>query len=203
MASGIHYSRSPRVPCSSTACTRHSVASGGGPLPVRPDSYPFGGAANTRVPTNLAAIGYVEEEFLVSGTANVYDWPKPGPAVVRTPNAPYTTRVLVRRPANRARFSGIAIVEMLNPSNLFDLNIGWAISQKQIARAGDAWVGITAKPVSVRSLKAFDQARYAPLVVGESTADHRSAQLRAVPRDSERTTENGFVWDIYRQVGPG
>ena len=134
-----------------------------GPLPERPDSYPFGGAAHTRVPTNLTAIGYVEEEFLVSGTANVYDWPKPGPAVVRTPDAPYTTRVLIRRPANRARFSGIAIVEMLNPSNLFDLNIGWAISQKQIARAGDAWVGITAKPVSVRSLKAFDQARYAPL----------------------------------------
>ena len=172
-----------------------------GPLPERPDSYPFGGAAHTRVPTNLTAIGYVEEEFLVSGTANVYDWPKPGPAVVRTPDAPYTTRVLIRRPANRARFSGIAIVEMLNPSNLVDLNIGWAISQKQIARAGDAWVGITAKPVSVRSLKAFDQARYAPLSWANPLPVTDPRNCATVPRDSERTTENGLVWDVHRQVG--
>ncbi len=172
-----------------------------GPLPVRADSYPFGGAANTRVPTNLAAIGYVEEEFLVSGTANVYDWPKPGPAVVRTPNAPYTTRVLIRRPGSRTRFSGMAVVEMLNPSNLFDLNIGWAISQKQIVRSGDAWVGVTAKPVSVRSLKAFDQGRYAPLAWSNPLPTTDPRNCAAVPRDSERTTENGLVWDIYRQVG--
>ncbi|MDT0271138.1 alpha/beta hydrolase domain-containing protein, partial [Streptomyces sp. DSM 44915] len=70
--------------------------------------------------------GYVEEEFFVSGKANVYDWPAGG-AVIRTPDAPYTTRVLVRRPAAKTRFSGRVVVEMLNPSNLMDLNIGWAI----------------------------------------------------------------------------
>ena len=40
-----------------------------------------------------------QASFLVSGKANVYDWPAPGPAVVRTAGAPYTTRILVRRPA--------------------------------------------------------------------------------------------------------
>jgi hypothetical protein len=35
-----------------------------GPLPVTEDSYPFGAADHTRVPTDLKKIGYVEEEFL-------------------------------------------------------------------------------------------------------------------------------------------
>ena len=46
------------------------------PLPSTADSYPFGGAEHTRVPTDLKAIGYVEEEVFASGAATVYDWPK-------------------------------------------------------------------------------------------------------------------------------
>ena len=172
-----------------------------GPVAVTAASYPFGGAAHTRVPTDLAAAGYVEEEFFVSGTANVYDWHRPGPAVVRTPNVPYTTRVLVRRPRARARFSGTVIVELLNPSNLFDLNIGWALSHQQIVRGGDAWVGITAKPVAIRSLRAFDPDRYQPLAWPNPLPLDDKRNCTTVPRDSERTTENGLVWDIHRQVG--
>ena len=89
-----------------------------GPLPVTAASHPFGAAQYQLVPEDLANAGYVEEEYLVSGLANVYDWPAAGPAVVRTPNAPYTTRILVRRPQNPSSSSGNAIVEMLNPSNL-------------------------------------------------------------------------------------
>ena len=37
-------------------------------------SHPFGGAAWEMQPEDLRAHGYVEEEYLVSGTANVYDW---------------------------------------------------------------------------------------------------------------------------------
>jgi hypothetical protein len=77
-----------------------------GPLPVTAGSYPLGAADHQLVPEDLSRQGYVEEEYLVSGKANVYDWPASGPAVVRTPDAPYTTRVLGRRPANPRRFSG-------------------------------------------------------------------------------------------------
>ncbi len=52
---------------------------------------------------------------------------------------------------------------MLNPSNLFDLNIGWALSHDQFMRNGDVWVGITAKPIAVTALKTFDPARYGSL----------------------------------------
>lgn len=172
-----------------------------GPLPVSAQSYPFGAADRTRTPSDLSKAGYVEEEFLFSGTANVYDWPEPGPAVVRTPGVPYTTRVLVRRPAARATFSGTIVVEMLNPSNLFDLNIGWAVSNAQLVRNGDAWVGITAKPVAVASLKAFNPARYAALSWPNPLEANDPDNCDTVARDSDRATENGLVWDMHRQIG--
>ncbi|AKJ31820.1 alpha/beta hydrolase domain-containing protein [Caldimonas brevitalea] len=172
-----------------------------GPLPVTPTSYPFGAADHTLRPEKLKQHGYVEEEFFASGTANVYSWPAPGPAVVRTPDAPYTTRVLVRRPAKGRKFSGNVVVELLNPSNLFDLNIGWGLSGDHFMRNGDVWVGITVKPVSVVALQRFNPARYASLSFANPLPldDPRNCTVTAA--DTVRTTENGLVWDIYSQVG--
>lgn len=178
-----------------------------GPIPATATSYPFGAADLTLVPEDLSKVGYVEDEYLVSGKANVYDWPAPGPAVVRTPDAPYTTRILVRRPANPKRFSGNVVVEMLNPSNLFDLNIGWAMAHQQFVRNGDAWVGITAKPIAVQALKNFDPQRYArlsfanplPLSDPRNCTDIQTAV--DPPELRSRATEDGLIWDIYSQVG--
>ena len=171
-----------------------------GPLEATAASYPFGAADHTRSPENLRGIGYVEEEYLFSGAANVYDWPANGAAVVRTSNAPYTTRVLIRRPADAKRFSGTVVVEMLNPSNRMDLNIGWAISHEEWVRRGDAWVGITSKPISVVALKQFDAKRYAALSWANPLPVTDARNCESVAGDSARTTENGLVWDIHRQV---
>ena len=168
---------------------------------------PFGAADHQLVPQDLRASGYVEEEYLVSGRANVYSWPAPGPAVVRTPDAPYTTRVVVRRPAKRSRFSGNVIVEMLNPSNLFDLNIGWALSHEQFMRDGDVWVGITAKPITVAALKAFDPERYEslsfanPLPLSDPGNCTNIQTVVDPPALRSRETEDGLIWDINSQVG--
>ena len=172
-----------------------------GPIPQTATSHAFGGGAHTGKPEDLAASGFVEEEFLVSGRANVYDWPRPGPAVVRTAGAPYTTRVLVRRPKSAGRFSGRVVVEMLNPSNLMDLNIGWAIHRDELLRRGDAWVGITAKPVAVVTLKTFDAQRYGSLNWANPlpASDVRNCEPRTAT--DTRETENGLVWDINSQVG--
>ena len=178
-----------------------------GPLPVTATSYPFGAADHTLVPEDLKANGYVEEEFIVSGKANVYDWPAPGPAVVRTADVPYTTRVLIRRPADGKKFSGNVVVELLNASNLFDLNIAWGLSGKHFVEKGDAWVGITSKPVTAASLKKFDPQRYAalswanPLPVTDTRNCPDTGISSIIAGDSARTTENGLVWDIYSQVG--
>ena len=64
-----------------------------GPIAVTPTSTPF-----MMDPGDLAADGYVEQEFFISGTANVYQFDGGGNVVVKTPNVPYTTRILVRRP---------------------------------------------------------------------------------------------------------
>jgi hypothetical protein len=190
-----------------TAGARTPVPQVTGPLPVTATSYPFGAADHQRVPQDLRRRGYVEEEYLVSGGANVYSWPATGPAVVRTAGAPYTTRVLVRRPARRSRFSGNVVVEMLNPSNLFDLNIGWALSHRQFLREGDVWVGITAKPIAVAALKAFDPVRYGalsfanPLPLDDPRNCTNIQTSVDPPALRSRTTEDGLIWDIYSQVG--
>ncbi len=177
-----------------------------GPLAVTPTSYPFGAADHTLVPEDLRKVGYVEDEYLVSGKANVYTWPGPGPAEVRTPDAPYTTRILVRRPAKASRFSGNVVVEMLNPSNRFDLNIGWAMAHRQMVRNGDAWVGITDKPIDVVALKKFDPARYGSLSFANPLAlDDPANCLNPVSSvdstTASRATEDGLAFDIYSQVG--
>src|SRR4051812_30559600 len=180
-----------------------------GPLPVSATSYPFGAADHQLVPQDLRRHGYVEEEYLVSGTANVYNWPRTGPASVRTPNAPYTTRMLVRRPANAHRMSGNVIVEPLNPSNLFDLNIGWALMHDQFMRHGDVWVGFTSKPVAVQALKTFDAKRYGALNWANPLplSDPRNCAVKDIqtivdPVDvRSRSTEDGLVWDMFSQIG--
>jgi Alpha/beta hydrolase domain len=171
------------------------------PIAVTKASHPFGGAEFQLRPQNLKRQGYVETEHLVSGKANVYTWTQPGPAKVRTPGAPYTTRILVRRPKRAQDFSGNVVVEMLNPSNLFDLNIGWALAHKQIMRNGDAWIGITAKPIAVDALKSFDPKRYRQLSWANPLPLSDPANCPTVPTDSSRTTENGLIWDINSQVG--
>jgi Alpha/beta hydrolase domain len=171
-----------------------------GPIAATAQSYPFGAADHTRAPQDLRKLGYVEEEYFFSGTGNVYDWPASGPAIVRTAAAPFTTRLLVRRPADARRFSGTVVVEMLNPSNRMDLNIGWAISHEHWVRQGDAWVGITAKPISVVALQRFNAERYAPLSWANPLALSDPRNCETVAGDSSRSTENGLVWDIHRQV---
>jgi len=171
-----------------------------GPLPVSAASHPFGAADHTLTPEDIKRVGYVEEEFLISGTANVYDWPKLGPTTIKVANAPYTTRVLVRRPISRKKFSGTVAVEMLNPSNRFDLNIGWAISHNEFVRNGDTWVGITAKPIAIAALKAFDPERYHDLSWANPVPLDDPRNCTQVANDSARTTENGLVWDINTQT---
>jgi alpha/beta hydrolase family protein len=173
-------------------------------IPVTHDSYPFGAADHLNVPEDLSKVGYVEEEYFVSGTANVYDWPPPGTATVRVANAPYTTRMLVRRPIQKERLSGNVIVEILNATNGVDLEIGWALSKDYLVRHGDVWIGFTSKPVTAAALQKFNPTRYAPLNWANplplSDPENCTNLVSIIPGDSSRTTENGLLWDIFSQI---
>src|SRR5215831_15758476 len=112
------------------------------PVPVTADSFPFLAASRVQELDDLPKLGYVEEEFLISGTANVYDWKADGSLAVKTPNAPYTT----------------VILEPFENARKFDWSFLWAISHDYFTEHGDAWVGVTHNPQPIESLKKFNPA---------------------------------------------
>lgn len=136
---------------------------------------------------NLAARGYVEEEYFYGGEANVYDAtvaggigarPTPSPtANVVSSGHPYRTRMVVRRPADPRDFNGTVVVEWLNATSNYDVEALWFRTHEYFLREGIAWVGITAQsgPIThpTLGLKAFNAERYATL---DLTAD---GQFRA------------------------
>ncbi len=141
---------------------------------------------------DLESVGYEQQEFFISGTASAFRntnelgsdgfWEVEPSAL-----APYTTRVLVRRPSNPADFNGSVLVEWMNVSAGFDTTPEWDIGHVELLRQGYAWVGVTAQLVGIEGregaivpfhLKGFSAERYA-------ATEH--------PGDS-------FSYDIFSQV---
>src|SRR5690606_7987881 len=180
-------------------------------LPASATNRPFLTAARAQQPVDLAPLGYVETEYFVRGFANVYDWTgQPQDATVRVRDAavPYTTRILVRRPRDASRASGRVVLELLNPTGLYDFAPLWGFSWQQFTRDGDVWVGLTVKPVAAATLQRFDPVRYADLGFAfTQPADCQPVQPRAgMPgagdnRANPPDAENGLAWDITAQVG--
>ena len=114
-----------------------------GPIPVTPESHPLQAANAVEPPIDLAARGYTEEEFFISGTGNVYDWEADGTLKTRAAGLPYTTRILVRRPANRDRFSGTVLVDIGNRAQRFDTFGVWAQLNDHLLSNAHIYVGLT------------------------------------------------------------
>jgi len=123
-----------------------------------------------------ATLGYQCQEFFVSGTARSY---------ASETEADYTTRIVVLTPAES---NGTAIVEWLNVSGGIDAPAVWFMAHREIARAGYAYVGVSAQRVGVEggfsllgnmSLKTINPQRYSPL---------------SHPGDA-------YSYDIYSQIG--
>lgn len=114
-----------------------------GPVPVTAGSRPLGVGAlpELGLGTDLAAHRYVEEEYLVTGAASAWTYDHSWRPVVADPDVAYTTRIMVRRPADPAGFSGVVHVEPLHPS--FDRGLTWHAAAPLILREGHAWVGVT------------------------------------------------------------
>jgi hypothetical protein len=167
-----------------------------GPVAVSADSYPMMAADKLQEVVDLKDRGYVEEEFFVSGAANVYDWSADNSLSVKTPNAPYTTRILVRRPADPARFSGNVIVEMGNNARRYDWAFTWSLSYDHFIENGDAWALLTYVPAAVDALKQFNAARYAPLSFANPTPG-----TPCVGDKPAGPAEEGLRWDMISQVG--
>lgn len=136
-----------------------------GPLPVTEDSVPFGCAwwPPSELGVDLAAAGYVEEEYRISGLADEFGYDEAGRAVVSHPAIAYATRLLIRRPADRSRFSGVVHLEP-NHSDA-DRSISWGALAPWILRAGHAHVGVTQEASVIGDLQRWDPARYGSLSI--------------------------------------
>ena len=188
--------------CSKKEIRDTTTVSVAGPLETTPESYPFNAADHSAVPQDLAVSGYIEEEYLISGKANVYDYDSEGKVIVRTSDAPYTTRMHIRRPADKKKFSGNVIVELNNPTALYDMDLQWMFCRDFFIENGDIWVGLTVKPISVKALKKFNPERYASMAMDNPLSpDQRCTSGPSQNNDTTSETENGLVWDIVSQAG--
>ena len=146
---------------------------------------------------DIGSVGYVAEEFFVSGTASSFTSatqlsPDGRWSVTPSATADYITRIVVLTPADRAQcpdFNGTVLVEWLNVSGGIDAPAVWMMAHREIVRAGYAYVAVSAQRVGIEggasmlgadmSLKSQNPTRYASL---------------SHPGDA-------FAYDIYSQVG--
>ena len=128
---------------------------------------------------DLAQVGYVQQEYFISGTASAYT--NTGPlgtdghwSVAPGASTPYKTRIVVRRPTTPERFKGTVLVEWLNVSGGLDASPDWVFMHTELIRRGYAWVGVSAQYVGVEGgpglvlvvslpLKSVNPARYGSL----------------------------------------
>jgi hypothetical protein len=164
-----------------------------GPIPVTATSAPFLASDKNLVPLDLVKAGYVEEEFIVSGVANVYNWAADGVLSVKIPDAPYGTRILVRRPANASRFSGNVFVELMNTARRFDWPMMWGYSRDHFIENGDAWIGVT-MPAAAAGLRTYNPTRYAAVSYANP------AREACTPNATRSEVEEGLRWDAISQI---
>jgi len=102
---------------------------------------------------------YVTEEYFVTGRAN---------------DAPYTTRIVVRRPKDPSQFSGTVVAEALHAGGR-SLIFEW--SRVSILTRRHLFVEIVHSPANVALLKTFNAERYASLAIAQGQTNEILAQV--------------------------
>ena len=148
---------------------------------------------------DISEIGYVEEEYFIEGEASVYEFIGEFPTdgrfnVKRAGTQPYKTRLLVRRPADPAKFNGTVLVEWINVSAGFDI----ATCDPTGIYEGFAWVAVSAQRVGLHGYTAPTNPAL-PTDKGLCDWDPERYSSLSIPGDS-------LSYDIFTQgartVGP-
>jgi hypothetical protein len=136
----------------------------------------------------LAKAGYVREEYFQTGTADVYGYDAAGKVQVERRDVPYTTRVLVIRPRDPAKFSGTV---QLNPFHPVMGNSNWSTIAAYALEKGDAFVGVM--------IGADDNTRRAapgpvPLMATKTPIWFNPDRYAALDWPAD---EDGIRWDVF------
>lgn len=142
----------PTVPTAVTLPTLSAEVEGPGPM--------FDSAPSQAPGLDMRHFNYETHEYFVSGTAD---------------GKPYTTRVVVRRPADDRKFSGLVLAESMHISGAAH---AFEYTSVYTMNAGHAAVEILT--TSPRQFTAFNQARYEKLAIADGQADDILAQVGAL-----------------------
>lgn len=110
-------------------------------MPGNPASV-FGAAwlPDGEVGVDIASAGYVEQEIAANGEAGIWGYDDAGSAALHGGRS-YSTRLVIRRPADPHRFSGTVLLEPLHPD--LDKAPTWRMTHRWVLAEGHAWVGVT------------------------------------------------------------
>ena len=119
----------------SSSCLAH-VDNVSGPVTGPGEMYNRAEVPGSPLSVDLAGRGYVEEEYFVTGSARVFERAD-GMLTPGESSLPYTTRVVVRRPASSEKFSGILLFEAAHPSQGGPSH--WLAAHALMLARGDAY----------------------------------------------------------------
>ncbi|KAL6816128.1 hypothetical protein V8C40DRAFT_282096 [Trichoderma camerunense] len=132
---------------------------------------------------NIDEIGYIEEEFFLTGNATGYepisDLSLDGKWNLKpTKSSYYKTRILVRRPKHRSRFSGVALLEWINVSFGYEVTFGG--DAPGLYENGSVYVLVSAQRVGIsglnipnpQGLHQWDSDRYGSLTIPNDTVSY-------------------------------
>ncbi|HEV3226178.1 MAG TPA: alpha/beta hydrolase domain-containing protein [Acidimicrobiales bacterium] len=106
---------------------------------------------------DLTPFGYAEHEYFVSGSATALDGT----------TKPYTTRVIVTRPTDPAKFNGTVLLDWVNVTAQFENAVDTMLTRQMLMREGFAYVHVSAQSAGIcctpLTPKVWDPTRYAAL----------------------------------------
>ncbi len=99
---------------------------------------------------DLVSVGYVQEEYFISGSVD---------------GQPFATSLLVRKPKDMKRFSGLVGVETIHAAGAIPF---WGVGREVWASGGHGWIAVASQRAALENrVKPFNPARYASLSIPE------------------------------------
>ena len=135
---------------------------------------------------NIGDYAYAEDEFFITGTS---------PA--------YTSRIVVHRPKDAAKFTGTVFMEWYNVTGGIDIAPLWTLSRDYMMRAGHVHVGVSAQQVGANALKTYDAQRYAAINHPGDTAANAIFGQAAMAIRSQTDKLLGACMPVRTVIGVG
>jgi Alpha/beta hydrolase domain len=114
---------------------------------------------------DLAHFNYLTKEYFVSGMAN---------------GQPYKTRIVIRRPADNSKFSGLILAESMHPSGN-----PWMFHFTHVYSMSAGHIGVEILTSATQAFTEFNRERYKDLVIANGQTNEIVAQIGALLKSKQ------------------